>query len=110
MSLTATISTSASDSWAARNTLRPMRPKPLMPTRTAMRRPFRGRGAAAVRLPKTPRRSRRVHACGPRTRGSGPARDPVDVAVRDLDEVLVAIAEHGGEVLGDGDRAVAPAG
>src|SRR5215203_3653255 len=36
MSLTATISTSAPDSCAARKTLRPMRPKPLIPTRTGM--------------------------------------------------------------------------
>src|SRR5215218_8410958 len=36
MSLTATHSMSALASWAARNTLRPMRPKPLMPTRTDM--------------------------------------------------------------------------
>ena len=36
MSLTATMSRSASDSCAARKRLRPMRPKPLMPTLTAM--------------------------------------------------------------------------
>ena len=36
MSLTATTSMSALDSLAARNTLRPMRPKPLIPTRTDM--------------------------------------------------------------------------
>src|SRR3954451_9467839 len=36
--------------------------------------------------------------------------NPVDVAVLDLDEVLLAVAEGGREVLGDRDRAVAAAG
>src|SRR3954471_23207703 len=31
---------SAFAAWAARNTLRPMRPKPLIPTRTGMRGPY----------------------------------------------------------------------
>src|SRR6266536_5893666 len=36
MSLTATHSMSASAAWPARKTLRPIRPKPLIPTRTGM--------------------------------------------------------------------------
>src|SRR3954451_3471729 len=39
-SLTATHSTSAFAACAARNTLRPMRPKPLIPTRVGMARPY----------------------------------------------------------------------
>src|SRR5919202_2186602 len=93
MSLTATISTSASDSCAARNTLRPMRPKPLMPTRTGM-------SSGPFLVSSGPRRRRLAGA----TR-----RHPVNVAVRDLDEVLVAIAEVRREPLGDHHRAVAAA-
>src|SRR3954453_1217762 len=93
MSLTPTISMSASDSCAARNTLRPMRPKPLIPTRTDMKRSLStGAERGSDRLLAAARR----HA--------------VDVAVLDLDEVLVAAAELGREVLGDGDRAVAATG
>src|SRR5690348_9083384 len=40
MSLTATHSISVCLAWAARKTLRPMRPKPLIPTRTGMVRPY----------------------------------------------------------------------
>src|SRR5690349_21666900 len=42
MSLTATHSISVCLAWAARKTLRPMRPKPLIPTRTGMGRPYLG--------------------------------------------------------------------
>src|SRR5829696_3127351 len=77
MSLTATISTSAPDSCAARKTLRPMRPKPLIPTRTGMaiRNPFLardGRGGpprlsiAALRSP-----SARAHPCPSHPPGGG---------------------------------------
>src|SRR3954454_13156888 len=111
MSLTATISTSASDSWAARNTLRPMRPKPLMPTRTAMGGPFpEVERRRRVRLPKT---ARRLPAAKPARSLNAPSlavREPVDVAVGDLDEVLLAVAEDLREVLGDRQRAVATAG
>ena len=56
-SFTATNSMAASCSWAARRTLRPTRPKPLMATRTVMSDSFRrGWGAvAAVRLGAPPR-------------------------------------------------------
>src|SRR3990170_2586268 len=92
MSLTATTSMSASDSCAARNTLRPIRPNPLIPTRT---------GISVLPEFVVSRRAGRL---------PGPAqRQPVDVPVLDLDEVLVAISEGRSEVLGDGDRAVAAA-
>src|SRR3954447_17256173 len=111
MSLTATISTSASDSWAARNTLRPMRPKPLMPTRTAMGGPFpEVERRRRVRLPKT---ARRLPAAKPARSLNAPSlavREPVDVAVGDLDEVLLAVAEDLREVRGDPPRGGAPAG
>src|SRR4051794_7305573 len=111
MSLTATISTSASDSWAARKTLRPMRPKPLMPTRTAMEGPFpEVERRRRVRLPKTARQLLAATPAPDPNAPSRPAGQPVDVAMRALDEVLVAIAERGGGVLGDRDGAVAPAG
>src|SRR5690242_7357244 len=45
MSLTATHSISVCLAWAARKTLRPMRPKPLIPTRTGMGRPYLGTSA-----------------------------------------------------------------
>src|SRR5258705_7166537 len=57
MSLTATHSMSAFAAWPARKTLRPMRPKPLIPTRTGMLSflpPWRGEirpGADGRRLP-----------------------------------------------------------
>src|SRR5688572_22587105 len=44
MSLTATISMSASRSWAMRRTARPMRPKPLIATRVGMGVSFGGLG------------------------------------------------------------------
>src|SRR5919199_1709429 len=93
MSLTATISMSASDSCAARKTLRPMRPKPLIPTRTGMPVPFVvSAWSAAPSLP------------------GAAQRQPVDVAVLDLHHELVAVAEVRGQVLGDHHRAVAPSG
>src|SRR3954454_873739 len=93
MSLTATISMSADDSCAARKTLRPMRPKPLIPTRTDMASfpSCRGLGSEPESLPGA---------------AQGQA---VDVPVLDLDEVLVPTAERGGEMLGDGHRPVAAA-
>src|SRR3954468_13864592 len=109
MSLTATISTSASDSCAARKTLRPIRPKPLMPTRTAMTEPFPEveRRASGYRT-HPGRRGRRT---GGRThRDSALQRQPVHVPVRDLDEQPGAFAEEGGQGLGDGRRAVPAAG
>src|SRR5215210_2008998 len=93
MSLTATISMSALDSWAARNTLRPIRPKPLIPTRTDMSRSL---PCSLTERRGTLPRSASGHA--------------VHVAVLDLDEEVRAIAELRGQVLGDRDRAVAPAG
>src|SRR5215217_3627910 len=97
MSLTATISTSAPDSWAARKTLRPMRPKPLIPTRTGM----------AVKT---------LSSCWRRTGRSregylpGASRRAVHVAVLDLDEEAAIVAELRREVLRDHDRPMAPAG
>src|SRR3954464_3994731 len=84
MSLTATISTSAPDSCAARKTLRPIRPKPLMPTRTAM---------SPIPFPVAKRRVRL-----PNAGHSALDRQSIDVAVRDLDEVLRVIAEVRGKV------------
>src|SRR3954447_2786481 len=95
MSLTATISMSALDSCAARNTLRPIRPKPLIPTRTDMSWTF---------LPSAKRRGKPYPA--------GPAladRHAVHVAVLNLHEVVRHVAEARGEVLGDRDGAVAAA-
>src|SRR5690348_11521617 len=93
MSLTATISTSASDSCAARKTLRPMRPKPLMPTRTGMVwGSSLGRASERRRLPRAPR------------------RHPVDIPVGDFDEVRVVVAEMCGQVLRDDHGAVSAAG
>src|SRR3954469_17478225 len=74
MSLTATISMSALDSCAARNTLRPIRPKPLIPTRTDMSWTF---------LPSAKRRGKPYPA--------GPAladRHAVHVPVLNLHEVV----------------------
>src|SRR6476646_7353705 len=130
MSLTATHSTSALLVSPARKTLRPMRPKPLIPTRTGMlsilppsgARSARLRGAGAARRPAagegypTPfvregcagRRPRARPSLGERgdlrTVGAG------DVAVADLDERVLALAPAPGQVLGDGDGAMAPAG
>src|SRR4051812_47258089 len=95
MSLTATISMSALDSCAARNTLRPIRPKPLIPTRTDMSWTF---------LPSAKRRGKPYPA--------GPAladRHAVHVGVLNLHEVVRHVAEARGEVLGDRDGAVAAA-
>src|SRR5690242_16806180 len=93
MSLTATISTSASDSCAARKTLRPMRPKPLMPTRTGMVcGSSLGRASERRRLPRAP------------------GRHPVDIPVGDLDEVRILVAEMCGQVLRDDHGAVPAAG
>lgn len=56
-SLTATNSMSAPDALAARKTLRPMRPKPLMPTRTVMKPSFwSSRGCDAGNDAGPPRR------------------------------------------------------
>src|SRR3954454_21008674 len=93
-SLTPTHSMSALRSCAARKTLRPMRPKPLMPTRTDMT------WNPPISLPRAVRL-----AGGLRAR-----RRPIDVPVLDLDEVAIVGTEMRREVLGDRDRAVAPAG
>src|SRR4051812_546791 len=86
---------SAPRSWAARKTLRPMRPKPLIPTRTDMTRTLSVSGVRARRLAP---------------RGLSGARGrAVHVAVLDLDEVAVVGAEVGGQMLGDDDGAVAAA-
>src|SRR3954451_6155997 len=86
---------SALRSWAARKTLRPMRPKPLIPTRTDMTDPLCVSGVRALRLATQGR--------------SGPRGGAVHVAVLDLDEVPVVGAEVGREVLGDHDGAMAAA-
>src|SRR5215217_6525969 len=95
MSLTATISTSAPDSCAARKTLRPMRPKPLIPTRTGMAmKPFPWQRRTG--------RSREGYlgACG----------RAVHVAVLNLHQQARVVAEVRAQILGDHDRPVAPAG
>src|SRR5215213_2239326 len=93
-SLTPTHSMSALRSCAARKTLRPMRPKPLIPTRTDMPEPLDRLMYRASRL----------------AGGLRPRRGAVDVAVLDLDEVAIVGAEVRGQVLRDHDRPVAPAG
>src|SRR5215213_9956997 len=95
MSLTATISMSALDSCAARNTLRPIRPKPLIPTRTDMGWTF---------LPSAKRRGKPYSPRAPLA-----DRQPVHVAVLNLHDVVGHVAEARGEVLGDRDGAVAAA-
>src|SRR4029079_11881164 len=109
MSFTATISMSASDSCAARNTLRPMRPKPLIPTRTDMKRSLSN---VAIRCGAGQAIYRRISGAGwARVRSSAAAhRNPVDIPVLDLDEVLAAAPERRRQVLGDRDRAVPAAG
>src|SRR5215210_6225691 len=92
-SLTPTHSMSALRSCAARNTLRPMRPKPLIPTRTDM-----------PEAPRSPYESARRLAGGLR-----PRRGAIDVAVLDLDEVAIVGSEVRCEVLRDDDRSVAAA-
>src|SRR5215218_4238846 len=87
MSLTATISTSAPDSCAARKTLRPMRPKPLIPTRTGMAmNPFPGR---------------RTDGEGRERVSLGARRGPVDIAVLDVDDVALVAVHVRREVLRD---------
>src|SRR6188472_1176847 len=125
MSLTATHSTSAFASKPARNTLRPMRPKPLIPTRTGMLSILplgcevnQASRAGTARRPRKAiqRRAARERCaawgrCGqalcrrlaPGALGAG------DVAVADLDEHVVALAPALGEVLGDRHRPMAPA-
>ena len=73
-SFTATNSMAASCSWAARRTLRPTRPKPLMATRTVMSDSFRrGWGAvAAVRQGAPPRLAGHAITAGPLAIGIGP--------------------------------------
>src|SRR5215210_4770044 len=95
MSLTATISMSALDSCAARNTLRPIRPKPLIPTRTDMEWTF---------LPSSKRRGNPTCRARPLA-----DRQPVHVAVLNLHEVVRHDAEARGEVLRDRHGAVAAA-
>src|SRR4051812_32025454 len=87
---------SAPRSWAARKTLRPMRPKPLIPTRTDMTRTLSVSGVRALRLAARGRSGARGRA--------------VDVAVLDLDEVAVVGAEVGRQILGDHHGAMPPAG
>ena len=92
MSLTPTQSMSSPRAWAARNTLRPMRPKPLMPAFKAIRvLPFVEVGGAAESI-------------------SGPPRRLVDVAVHDVDQLVAALLVYPGEVLRDHDGAMAPTG
>src|ERR1700688_689904 len=90
MSLTATISSSGERSLAARSTLRPMRPKPLMPTLTPMRGNLQ---CQVIRLPlgarshpitaPTRRGDQAVEAAGHRrTAAAGAFRQPRQVVVR----------------------------
>src|SRR5215216_1023949 len=87
-SFTATKSMSAPACFAARKKFRPIRPKPLMPTRTVMSDPF-------------------LSDLRPYLRSGSAAA--VDVPV--LDAGLVALAAQvAGQLLGQDDRAVASAG
>src|SRR4051794_13349890 len=95
MSLTATISMSALDSCAARNTLRPIRPKPLIPTRTDM----------SDLSPEFKKRENPTRRAGPLAE-----RQAVDVAVLNLHEVVRQVAEAGGGGPPDRARRGAPAG
>src|SRR3712207_862074 len=90
---------SAPCAWAARKTLRPMRPKPLIPTRT---------GIVSTLSGATFARSSGRGAPGGGGRGyrSLPRRRPLDVAVLDVDDVALVAPVAAREVLGDGDGAV----
>src|ERR1044072_5299240 len=97
MSLTPTHSMSAPRACAARKTLRPMRPNPLIPALKAIRTPF-------LRFVSCGTRNLPVHA------GSGPSRWLFDVPVDDVHEQVATRGVDAGQVLGDPDRAMAPAG
>ena len=97
-SLTATKSMSAPDCLAARKKLRPMRPKPLMPTRTVMCGPF-------LSSPGDGTRERLRDPGRPLSRAERRGRSRCDRAAR-----CPAAREPAGELLGDRDRAVAAAG
>src|ERR1700686_1718107 len=93
MSLTATISRSGERSLAARNTLRPMRPKPLIPTLTPMRgtlqcqvirRPLGARSPPITAL--TRRGDQTVEA-------SGHGRTAAAGALRQLRQIVVRVAD-----------------
>ena len=77
MSLTATNSRSAPASWAARNRLRPIRPKPLIPTFTfAIRSPLESILSCSARRSRSgahPGREDRPSSSSHRTRAAGPA-------------------------------------
>src|SRR5215211_6923921 len=96
MSFTPTHSMSAPRACAARNTLRPMRPKPLMPALRAIRASLSvAVDGAAESTGATP--------------GLGPPRGLLDIAVDHVDEQVRAAREVTGQVLAHHDRAVAAA-
>src|SRR5687768_11105082 len=97
---------SAPLSFAARSTFRPMRPNPLMPTRTGIDRTFL---AETRSVPEPIGRLRRpAKATGSWDRSA--SRHPIDVAVLDFDEVVARPAAVLAEGLGDRHRAVSAAG
>src|SRR5512139_234823 len=103
-SLAATISTSAPDCFTARKKLRPIRPKPLTPTRMVIG--VLPPGVAVDVEPHPIRSGRRPPTTGPLPRY--PGGSAVDVAVGDP-QVEALLAQRPGHGFGDGHRAVAAA-
>ena len=102
-SLADTISMSAPESRTARKKLRPMRPKPLTPTRMVM--------CCCLLVTASCRTALSDHVGPgllPVRRRRGP-RSPVDVAMGDLG-VVAELPKATGHLLGDGHRAVLAAG
>src|SRR4051812_10934049 len=97
MSFTPTQSMSAPRAWAARKTLRPMRPKPLIPALKAIRPSFR---SSATGAPES-------IVAGSR---SWPQGGLLNVPMDHVDQVRLALAVDAGKVLGHHHRAVAAAG
>src|SRR3954452_11915974 len=115
MSLTPTQSISAPCAWAARNTLRPMRPKPLMPAFNAMQcvLSLRSRWAKAAARGGGESINGHPPRAGIRGRFRQPlrlARGLAHVAVTHVDEVPAALLVQPRQVLGDHHRPVPSAG
>src|SRR5829696_3927523 len=107
MSLTPTQSMSAPLAWAARKTFLPMRPKPLMPTLTAIYVLSSSGGASPGAVAVPPSGARESISGVP---ASGAAGWLVHVPVDHVNQVVPAVLVDPREVLCDHHRAVAAAG
>src|SRR5215208_6613816 len=107
MSLTPTHSMSAPLAWAARKTFLPMRPKPLIPTLTAIYVLSSSGGASPRAVAGPPSGARESISGLPASRAP---RRLVDVPVDDVDQVVPAVLVELRQVLCDHHRAVAAAG